>query len=122
MVRVSLTQRCIRTKPATSRSSVAFTHRAPAYTALCVKITEEVFATIIRRITQVERHPVSSSNLQAVGYDHSTHVLEVEFTNGSVYQYFDVPQSIYQGLMAAPSKGSYLHTHIKDLYSYRQIE
>ena len=39
--------------------------------------------------------------------------LEVEFLSGAVYQYFDVPQSIYDGLMAADSHGKYFAAYIK---------
>ena len=56
--------------------------------------------------------PVQSSNLLAVGYDPSRQLLEVAFRNGSVYQYFGVPESEYCGLMAAPSKGQYFNAHI----------
>jgi len=47
--------------------------------------------------------------------------LEVEFHSGGVYQYFDVPQSIYDALMHASSHGSYFHRHIKDQYRWVEI-
>jgi len=67
------------------------------------------------------RQWVSSSNLRAVGYDAATHTLEIEFHHGGVYQYFGVPEAIYRSLMAAGSKGSYHHTHIKERYRYRKV-
>ena len=63
--------------------------------------------------------PVSSSNLSSVGYENST--LYVRFHNGSLYSYSGVPESIYHGLMSAPSHGSYLASHIKNVYPYRRI-
>ena len=36
-------------------------------------------------------------------------MLEVEFLNGSVYQNFDVPQCLFEVLMPADSKGSFLN-------------
>lgn len=57
---------------------------------------------------------VSSSNLRAVGYDPATKVLRIEFHNG-VYDYFNVPEEIYIGLLRAPSKGSFHHSYIKAL-------
>ena len=33
------------------------------------------------------RIPVASSNVATVGYDEATNTLEVEFKDGSVYQY-----------------------------------
>lgn len=61
----------------------------------------------------MNRTSVSSSNLASIGYDAECLVLEVEFTNGRVYQYFDVPQGTYDELMSASSKGSYMNSIIK---------
>lgn len=61
----------------------------------------------------MERQYVSSSNIASIGYDADNMVLEVEFLNGSIYQYYDVPQIIYDGLMAADSHGKYLAAYIK---------
>lgn len=61
----------------------------------------------------MNRNPVSSSNLASIGYDAESLVLEVEFNNGRVYQYFDVPQGTYDELMSASSKGSYMNNVIK---------
>jgi len=47
----------------------------------------------------VTRTPVSSSQVNSVGYDHNTEVLEVEFTSGAVYQYRGVGQATYTNLM-----------------------
>ena len=69
----------------------------------------------------VKRLPVRSSNIRAIGFDPETRTLEVEFHNGGVYQYSGVPESIYQGLVRAASKGSYLHNHIKGKYPFRQV-
>lgn len=70
----------------------------------------------------MNRTPVSSSNLKSVGYDESSKTLEVEFLNGTVYQYSGVPASVYQGLMSASSHGSYLDQYVKKGgYSYRQV-
>ncbi len=68
----------------------------------------------------MERQRVSSSNLHSVGYDPNTSTLEVEFRSGTIYQYFGVPEHVYDGLIKAGSKGSYLNTHIRDRYRYLQ--
>lgn len=61
----------------------------------------------------MERKIVVSSNIKSIGYDSIRPILEVEFTNGSIYQYFGVPQHLYLGLMQASSHGEYLDTYIK---------
>jgi len=69
----------------------------------------------------VQRIQVVSSDIRSVGYDASTRTLELEFNSGSIYQYAGVPNSIYDGLLAAVSKGSYFHTNIKGSYPYVRV-
>ena len=64
----------------------------------------------------MDRVPVTSSNVTEVGYDASTMTLEVAFKNGTVYQYFDVPESVYQELLRAGSIGTFLNEQIKNSY------
>ena len=61
----------------------------------------------------MERQYVSSSNIASIGYDSDSMILEIEFLRGAVYQYYDVPQSIYDGLMAADSHGKDFAAYIK---------
>ena len=69
----------------------------------------------------MNRIPVSSSNISTVGFDTDTQTLEIEFTNGNIYQYFDVPFTIYEELMQAESKGKFLSTQIKGVYRYARL-
>lgn len=69
----------------------------------------------------MQRQPVSSSNIASIGYDAQSETLEVEFLDGSVYQYFNVPSGTYEGLMAASSHGSYLNAHVKGTYQYQKL-
>ena len=66
----------------------------------------------------MERKYVNSSNLAQVGYDFESNTLEIEFHSGGVYQYFDVPEVVYTGLMNASSHGKYFHRNIKNNYHY----
>lgn len=67
------------------------------------------------------RQPVQSSNLASVGYDQASSTLEVEFLNGSVYQYFDVPESVYLGLINAGSHGQFLNQVVKGNFRYARL-
>lgn len=69
----------------------------------------------------MQRVPVESSNVRAVGYDPATKVLEVEFTSGSAYAYDDVPAEVHEALMAAGSVGRYFNTNIKSAYTFRKL-
>lgn len=69
----------------------------------------------------MEREKVDSSNLDSVGYDPRSETLEVEFKNGGVYRYLEVPEEEWRSLRTAESKGSYLNSHIKPSYRYRKV-
>lgn len=69
----------------------------------------------------MQRRSVSSSNIASIGYDGNSQTLEVEFLDGSIYQYLNVPSNIHDGLMAASSHGSYLSTNIKGKYQYHKL-
>jgi hypothetical protein len=63
---------------------------------------------------------VQSTDLAAVDYDWSG-TLTIAFHSGSVYEYYHVPPSEYNGLMSASSHGEYFHAYIKNRYDYRRI-
>jgi hypothetical protein len=67
------------------------------------------------------RTPVTSSNIQSIGYDAPSAVLEVEFTSGDVYQYFNVPEHVHQQFMNASSHGEFLADNIRYNYRYQKI-
>lgn len=69
----------------------------------------------------MERIKVTSSTISSVGYNETSLSLELEFTSTAVYQYSNVPQSVYLRLMSAPSKGSFFNTYIKDRYRCRKV-
>lgn len=64
---------------------------------------------------------VDSSNVAAVGYDENSSTLQIEFNNGSMYQYFDVPENLFEGLRDADSVGGYLAANIKGAYRYSKV-
>jgi len=59
----------------------------------------------------------ASTAIARAEYDPLTHRLQVWFRNGvGPYTYFGVPESVYLGLLNAPSKGRYFDIFIKDVY------
>lgn len=68
----------------------------------------------------MERMPVSSSHLESVGYDANSATLDIEFKNGSLYRYYNVPQFEFDQLMSASSPGTYFNANIKNTYSYER--
>lgn len=64
---------------------------------------------------------VESTLVQAVGYDAATQTLTVKLvTDGSVYEYFGVPQEVYDQFMAAESKGNFFAKNIKNVYKFQK--
>lgn len=70
----------------------------------------------------MKREHLSSSMMASAGYDASTRTLEIEFVRGGVYQYFDVPPSEHEALLAAPSKGRFFHTRILRVFAYQRVD
>jgi hypothetical protein len=69
----------------------------------------------------MEMIPVESSNLEAVGYDNNEARLVIGFKDGSAYEYYDVPQYVYDELIAADSKGKHAHHNIYKVYNQQRI-
>ena len=69
----------------------------------------------------MQRIPVSSSNIRSIGYDSQSAILEVEFTSGDVYRYFDVPEHLYQQFLHTSSHGQFLNDYIRYNYRYQKI-
>ena len=69
----------------------------------------------------MDRISVSSSNIRSIGYDEQAATLEVEFKTGDVYQYFNVPEHLYQQFLHASSHGQFLNDNIRYSYRYQKI-
>jgi hypothetical protein len=63
-------------------------------------------------MARVERTHVVSSAIRSVGYDEATMMLDIEFADGDVYRYQDVPPAFYRLLLRSASKGSFVNTYI----------
>jgi hypothetical protein len=70
----------------------------------------------------IERVFVESTTLRSAGHDAHAAVLELQFRNGAVYQYFLVPQSVYRNLLASPSQGGYFNQNIRGRYPYQRVQ
>jgi hypothetical protein len=59
-----------------------------------------------------------SSNIARFDYNNDSHVLTVEFKNGATYNYYDVPETVFNQMKAASSKGQFLAQNVKGVYRY----
>ncbi len=70
----------------------------------------------------MKRTPVESSDVVSIGYDPSERVMEVEFHEGRLYRYMEVPQDIYDHFLKAESFGGYFNSYINGYFRYRRVE
>jgi lysyl-tRNA synthetase class 2 len=69
-----------------------------------------------------QNRDTESSVIDEVRYSDLSHTLEIQFQNGSIYLYFEVPEALYQELKSAPSQGQYFNAKIRNEYSYRRVQ
>jgi hypothetical protein len=69
----------------------------------------------------MNRDPVRSSMITALGYDPQRAILEIEFRNGRTYRYYDVPEFLYRGFMLADSKGEYFSRRIDNRFRFEEL-
>jgi KTSC domain len=72
--------------------------------------------------SHIPRQHVESSALLSVGFSKRRHILEIEFINGAIYRYLDVPPSVYRDLLSADSKAHYYDLNIKRNYQSIRVK
>jgi hypothetical protein len=76
----------------------------------------------MRYANPIRRRPVESSAVRSVGYDPDNWVLQIEFENRQVYNYFRVPPEEHAKLLNAQSIGAYVNREVKPYYEYEPLE
>ena len=62
-----------------------------------------------------------SRHLNGGDYDPDTRVLTIQFVNGAVYNYYEVPQTVADILFQTSSSQDYFNDKIKGVYVYRKM-
>jgi uncharacterized protein len=70
---------------------------------------------------EIQRQPVSSSDIASIGYDAATETLEIEFKATGVYRYFSVPNAVAEEFTRTPSPGKFFRQHIKTKYAWAKV-
>lgn len=52
----------------------------------------------------------------SIGYDPNSSILEIEFNEDVVWEYFDFPENLWFEFEESESKGKFFHREIKDKY------
>ena len=72
-------------------------------------------------MNEIQRQPVTSSDIASVGYDTSTQTLEIEFHATGTYRYFSVPQEVFDSLRTTPSPGKFFLQNIKTKFAWEKV-
>ena len=49
-------------------------------------------------------------------------MLTVAFHGGRIYEFYDIPNSIYDQLLAAQSHGKFFHANIRNRFKFRRLK
>lgn len=64
---------------------------------------------------------LSSSHVKAMRHDQASGKLQVQFKNGTTYEYDQVDDDTANGLRTADSAGKFIHENIRGQYPHRQV-
>ncbi len=62
-----------------------------------------------------------SSTIKSVEYDDEARELDITFTSGKMYRYFNVPLEIYAEFLDAGSKGKFFNDNIKGAFAFAEV-
>jgi hypothetical protein len=65
---------------------------------------------------------IDSSMIKQAAYNPEHSTLFLEFSNGTIYKYDDVPFCVFEEFSVAPSQGKYFHAEIKGQYEGSKLE
>ena len=65
------------------------------------------------------RHLVKSDLIRSVGYEDN--MLEIQFYDGYVFRYLDVPENIYDELLTSDRLGTYYYREINTKYKFTRV-
>ena len=87
-------------------------------------ITVAAIGVVAKALEQpdVEAVSVNSTMIHNVEYINSLERLRVEFQNGALYEYQDVPRDQFDLLVTAESTGKYFNANIKDRFVALRLE
>lgn len=63
----------------------------------------------------------TTTSCALVDFQYKSRVLKVEFSDGSKYEYFEVPSTVYNKLINSDAPGRFIRRNISETYVYRKI-
>lgn len=62
-----------------------------------------------------------STNVKQIRYSEEQKIMQVTFTSGTTYQYFDVSPRTWDAALQASSIGTFISNSIKGKYKYSKV-
>ncbi len=69
----------------------------------------------------LEQYTATITTSTIIDYQHKGVTLKVNFLDGSIYEYFNVPRAMYIKLVNADSQGRFARRHIFNSFVYRNV-
>lgn len=69
----------------------------------------------------VEMLPVSSSNVEAIGFDKDERAIYVRFLSGGLYRYLDCDEKLYSSMLEALSMGRFVNKYLKSSKTFEKL-
>lgn len=73
------------------------------------------------RLANQEEYANTTGTSAIADFEYKSQTLKIIFTDGSAYEYFDVPKGVYTKLINADSPGRFARRHIYNEFVYRNI-
>lgn len=87
--------------------SLTFLHLCPVRENPNMSSTPEIDVT----------NAVGSSNIKWFAYHYARSVLIIRFLDGAIWEYENVPSSVYESMKQAPSVGKYVYGNIRNVFA-----
>lgn len=90
--------------------------------ALGAMFAEGVLDDAMPVALNVEPHTINPDRprCQRGGYDSKSGTVRLQFRDGAVYEYYDVPKNVWRNLLRGPSTGRYIN-RVLDTYPYTRV-
>lgn len=73
------------------------------------------------REANLEGYNLTTSTSGITDFEYKAQTLKITFTDGSAYEYFDVPKNTYTKLVNSDSPGRFARRHIFNEFVYRNV-
>jgi hypothetical protein len=69
----------------------------------------------------MNKHPVKSSRIASIGYDAGVRELEIQFKDGQLWRYRNVPEKTFHTFLTVVSKGRFYDGVIRNKFAAQRL-